>query len=68
MSTERVRPAICADEHLEYLDDLRESGETNMWGGGAYLRADFDLSKTEARDILLYWMASFDERHPKGAA
>lgn len=58
------RPEIVTDKHLEYLDDLRESGETNMYGAGAWLVGRFDISKAEARVILSYWMASFGERHP----
>lgn len=51
------------EEYLEYLDDLRESGATNMFGAGAYLEEDFGLSRKEARDILAYWMQTFSERH-----
>ena len=53
------RPASLTDEHLVYLDELRESGVTNMWGGGTYLQNEFELSPDEARDILLYWMDTF---------
>jgi hypothetical protein len=61
-----TRPEIVTDEHLEYLDDLRESGVTNMFGAGAYLREDFpDLSRAEASEILQYWMHTFTERHTK---
>ncbi len=58
------RPGIVTDEHLEYLDELRESGETNMFGAGAYIIRQFSVSRKEAQDIVLYWMESFDERHP----
>ncbi len=47
-------------EHFAYLDDLRESGITNMWGAGAYLRDAFDLSKTEATTSHKLWMDTFD--------
>lgn len=49
------------DEHLEYLDELRESGETNMFGAGSYLENEFLISKTEARTILKYWMDTFGD-------
>jgi len=29
-------------EYFNYLDELRDSGETNMFGAGAYLEAEFD--------------------------
>ena len=57
------RPTFCGDEHLEYLDDLRESGETNMFGARPYLRAEYpELTKQEARDILSYWMETFSNQ------
>lgn len=46
-------------EHYDYLIELRDSGITNMWGAGEYLEQRFDLSRHEARDILLEWIASF---------
>jgi hypothetical protein len=61
--TKVQRPAIVSDEHLTYLDNLRESGVTNMFGAGSYLQEEFDLERKDARDILSYWMASFEERH-----
>lgn len=47
------------NEMFDYLEELRNSGETNMFGAGPYLEARFGLSRTEARDVLLKWMASF---------
>jgi len=46
-------------EHKEYLDKLRESGKTNMYGAGQYLQQEFGLEKNEARTILSEWMNSF---------
>ena len=47
-------------EHKEYLDDLRESGETNMYGATSYLVVEFpQLTNQEAKNILLEWMQSF---------
>lgn len=65
------RPAFCKEKHLTYLDDLRESGETNMFGAGRYLDEEFPElrdgvvsfnSSPKARKILSYWMATFSER------
>lgn len=53
-------------EFFEYLDELRESGRTNMFGAGPYLQGEFKVTKREAHEILLDWMASFDQRHPAG--
>ena len=57
------RPEIVKDEHLTYLDDLRESGITNMLEGNVYLEKRFKLPSREASNVLVYWMKSFAERH-----
>jgi len=54
-----ARNKLVTDEHLEYLDGLRDSGVTNMFGAGEYLVAAFNVSKADARTILKYWMATF---------
>jgi len=50
-------------QHFEYLDGLRESGVTNMFGAGAYLQEVFGLDSLPAKTILLKWMSTFGERH-----
>ena len=50
--------------YFEYLDALRETGLTNMFGAGLYLQRRFDLSEHEAEDVLQNWMDTFSERHP----
>lgn len=52
-------------EVFEYLDKLRESGETNMFGAGEYVQEEFKVSEREARRFLISWMKSFPKRHPK---
>lgn len=58
------RPEIVTDAHLTYLDILRDSAVTNMFGAGTYLVDEFDLSPRDARTVLQYWMSSYgdDER------
>ena len=63
MSEAVERPEIVEDEHLDYLDTLKESGITNMFGAGAYVEDEFELSSRDARTVLTYWMATFEERH-----
>ena len=41
-----------------YLDFLRDSGETNMFGAGEYLRAEFDMTKKHSHQALSDWMKS----------
>ena len=61
------RPAFVTQEHLGYLDGLRESGDTNMWGAGPYLQREFPtLTKSQASAVLFYWMDTFGDRQAKG--
>lgn len=50
------------EEMFEYLVELRDSGETNMWGASPYLVARFNLSQREAKEVLLAWIASLDKK------
>ena len=57
------RPDIVEDVHLTYLDDLRDRGDTNMFGSAAYIQGAFGLTRPEAKEVVLYWMKSFGEKH-----
>ena len=47
-------------EHFDFLEELRESGITNMFGAGPFLEDEFpDLNAQEARTVLGKWMDSF---------
>lgn len=48
---------------FEYLDDLRESGVTNMFGAASYIQRDWGLSAPDARGFLTAWMKTFSDRH-----
>lgn len=48
-------------EYFDYLELLRDSGVTNMFGAGSYLEEAFDLSRSEARKVLVSWMESFEK-------
>ena len=50
-------------DHFEYLDELRESGVTNMYGAGSYLADEFGLERRKAREVLSEWMRTFSKRH-----
>jgi len=43
-------------EQFIYLNKLRESGETNMYGASPYLACAFDLTRREASKVLIEWM------------
>jgi hypothetical protein len=51
------------DEVFDYLDALRESGVTNMFGAAPYLMKEFGFDKREAGQWLVEWMQTFGERH-----
>lgn len=48
-----------------YLDALRESGITNMFGAAPYIEDKFGVSRKEAVKLLCEWMETFDKRHPR---
>jgi len=50
---------------FEFLDGLRESGITNMYGAGSYLEDEFRITRKESNSLLDEWMKTFAERHPK---
>lgn len=55
------------EEHLEFLDALRESGGTNMFEAGPYIQRKFyKITEEQAFDILWYWIKTYSKRHPKG--
>lgn len=59
----KTKPEFVTEEQLEYLDSLRESGKTNMFGAVPYIQDNFpDLDKNQARKLLTYWMETFTER------
>jgi hypothetical protein len=47
------------DEVFEYLEDLRVSGVTNMFGARPYLVEEFGFEKQEAGEYLSAWMKSY---------
>ena len=48
-------------QQMEFLNNLRESGECNMFGAGQYLEAEFGMGRNEARAMLTLWMQNFNE-------
>tara|TARA_Y100000310_G_scaffold314700_1_gene364341 strand:+ start:1340 stop:1534 length:195 start_codon:yes stop_codon:yes gene_type:complete len=61
MSETLKRPENITDEMLEFLDDLRESGDTNMFGARPWVASAFDIPKAEAGEVLSYWMSTFGQ-------
>ena len=46
--------------YFEFLNYLRDTGVTNMYGAAPYLVEAFDIDKYEARKILSIWMNTLD--------
>lgn len=62
---EGVREDIL-EEALEFLDDLRNIGSVNMFGAPPFVEAEFGpdfVNPRQAREIVRYWMETFDRRH-----
>lgn len=54
------RLPVIKNEHLEFLDNLRESGDTDMFGARPFLQDEYpELSPREAGKVISYWMETF---------
>lgn len=61
MEKEIIKITEQEKEMFDFLNDLRESGETNMFGASPYLVDEFNIDKHEARKVLSKWMENFNE-------
>jgi len=43
---------------FNFIDELRESGVTNMFGATPYIANEYDIDSITAKKWLLLWMAS----------
>lgn len=48
-------------EYYQYLEELRKSGKTNMYGATPYLIKKFDLDPIFADAILREWIDNYEE-------
>lgn len=51
---------MTGNKYWIYLEKLRRSGVTNMYGAAPYLMDEFDLTRNEAKSILLDWMRNYN--------
>ncbi len=49
------------NEYYVFLEMLRKTGLTNMFGATPYLVEHCDLDKKVAREVLTSWMQNYDE-------
>jgi len=61
MKTKVIKITEQEKEMFDYLNDLRESGATNMFGASPYLVDEFGIDKYEAIKVLSKWMENFNE-------
>ena len=54
-----------SNEVFLYLEELRESGVTNMFGAHRYVMEDFEISKPLAMKLVKTWMDRYDEEKTK---
>lgn len=47
-------------EVLEYLNILRDSGATNMFGATPYIEDEFGIDRKESKRLLSLWMKNFN--------
>ena len=52
---------ITQDQVNIFLDNLRESGVTNMFGAGSYIQEEFGVTKYDAQRFLIKWMETFNQ-------
>ncbi len=65
MSQSRNERIVSQEEVNDFLDGLRESGVTSMYGAAPYIQEEFGLDQPTARRMLMVWMQTFSQRHPK---
>ena len=54
---------VTQEEVNEFLDRLRESGDTNMFGAAPYIQSAYGLDRHTASDMLVEWIRTFSARH-----
>lgn len=48
-------------EYFDYLEELRQSGDTNMYGASPYLQHAFGLNRERAVKVLANWMRAHSD-------
>lgn len=46
-------------EAFEFLEQLRSSGQVNMWGAAPYVAEEFEIDIKMARNLFTEWTKSF---------
>ena len=51
---------ITTNKYWIFLEQLRRSGVTNMYGAAPYIEEEFGVSSKEAKSILIDWMRNYN--------
>ena len=51
---------MTTNKYWLYLEALRRSGVTNMYGAAPYLEKAFGLTEKESHKILIEWMKNYN--------
>ena len=49
-------PKASEQKYYDFLEDLRQSGDTNMFGAAQYLMAAFSMKRDRATSMLSDWI------------
>lgn len=67
-ATREAQTAKKLAEVFAYLDELRESGVTNMYGAAPYLMRDMGRTREQSAAELVMWMKTFSKETPEARA
>ena len=55
-------PLEANEAYFRFLDELRSSGQTNMFGAAPYLMEMWpELTREEAKSIMTLWMKTYEK-------
>jgi len=57
--TQSIRERFEENTIFDFLDELRESGKTNMFGAVPFIVERFNITKYDAQRHLIKWMETF---------
>jgi hypothetical protein len=60
-----ANPSPTEEEVFNYLCELRDSGEVNMWGCPAYIASKFNIAPHEAMQWFTVWKQNPDKYNEK---
>tara|TARA_R110000868_G_scaffold164550_2_gene397262 strand:+ start:8043 stop:8219 length:177 start_codon:yes stop_codon:yes gene_type:complete len=51
------KPEFIKDVHIQFLEELREGGSTNMLKAVPHIQQEFYMEESDAKTLLRYWMS-----------